>query len=211
VFEITCQSCGDEVKVQSFLAAAQQPCSRCGQLLMGQLSAGGRTVRPAGFETSVPGLQMEPGRRSSAGMLLGMLAGAIAGVALVAAVARMGPVMTLHARGAVLGALSGVLLAPVLVVTSFLSMILLPFSLEGLLGDSVWGRLARANNERRLGPLVFPFIYFVALPMGLCGFGGSRMTAPDTLVVSAGLGAIALGALIGSMGGALVGRRKSPV
>ena len=54
MIELTCKSCKEKVGVESFLAAAQQPCRRCGQLLMGPLSRGGRTVRPAAFDGALP-------------------------------------------------------------------------------------------------------------------------------------------------------------
>lgn len=137
--------------------------------------------------------------------------GMLGGVALVAAIAGAGRMIPLHWQGALLGALMGVLLAPVLAFSSFLSMIILPFSLEGVLGDGVWTRLAKANNERRLGPLFVPFLVLVVLPMALCGWGGSRMRAIETpMVMSAGLGAIVLGALLGGVcGAALAGHRRT--
>src|SRR5262249_8570360 len=162
--------CGTKAAVQSFLTAAQQTCSRCGQLLMGALSAGGRTIRPPGFDGPLPSFPGEQGR-SKTGIWIGMFVGVFLGIGIVAAMAYMQRTIPLQTRGAMLGALMGVLLAPVIMLSSFLSMIILPFSLEGILGDSMWSRLARANNERRLGPLFMPFLIYVGGPMTLCGWG----------------------------------------
>lgn len=47
----------------------------------------------------------------------------------------------------------------------------------------------------------------VVLPMGLCAFGGSKITAVDgAMLVSAGLGAVVLGATLGGIGGARLGK-----
>jgi hypothetical protein len=141
-----------------------------------------------------------------------MLAGMVAGIAVVAAVSQAGRAIPLDVKGAVLGALMGVLLAPVLAISSFVSMLILPFSLEGIFGDSVWTRLATANTERRLGPLFMPFLFLVALPMAVCGFGGSKMRAIDTpMVILAGLGAAMLGLLLGGICGAIFGSRRGPM
>jgi hypothetical protein len=123
----------------------------------------------------------------------------------------MGRAIPLAAQGAVLGALSAVLLAPVIALSSFFSMLILPFSLEGIFGDSVWSRLARANNERRLAPLFLPFLILVGLPMTLGGLGGARVKVIETpLVIGAGLGAVLLGAIVGAMVGSMLGGRGRP-
>ena len=206
MIELSCQRCGEKAGVQSFLAAAQQPCGRCGQLLMGPLSRGRRTARPAAAPGPPPG---EHGTGSPAGVGLGILAGAVAGFAVVVAVGHAGPALPWAVRNAVLGALTGVLLTPVLAVSSFLSMIVLPFSLEGILGDSAWNRLATALNHRTLRPLLMPFLVFVVLPMAACGYGGSRMkpTGPS-LLFTAGLGAVLLGATLGGICGSLAGKAR---
>jgi hypothetical protein len=112
-------------------------------------------------------------------------------------------------RNAVLGALTGVLLTPVLAVSSFLSMLVLPFSLEGILGDSAWNRLATALNHRTLRPLLMPFLVFVVLPMAACGYGGSRMKPNGpSLLFTAGLGAVLLGATLGGICGSLAARAR---
>jgi hypothetical protein len=146
-------------------------------------------------------------------MWIGMLVGMLAGVGAVVAVGYLGPAIHLQVRGAVVGALTGVLLAPVLVVGSFLamlaSMFVMPWSLEGMLGESLWSRLARALNERRLRPLFFPLLFFVVLPMALCALGGSRMKTINTpILFAAGLGAVVLGAILGAACGALAGKAR---
>jgi hypothetical protein len=210
MYEMTCQSCRAKVQVQSFLTAAQEPCKQCGQLLMGPLAAGGRTVRPAGFDDPVAGPAWDRGTGGSNATWVGLTVGVLAGVAAVAAVAQLGPAIPLNVRGAVLGALTGVLLAPVFAVCLFVSMLIFPFGLEGILGDSVWTRLARAHNEQRIAPLLIPFLILVVAPMAACAFGGARMTAVTApMLLSAGLGAMVLGALVGSLAGALLGGRRA--
>src|SRR5581483_6261680 len=114
MIEVTCQTCGTKAGVQSLLAAAQQPCGRCGQLLMGALERGSRTVRPPEFaeDAAPPAWPDAPGRDNPAALWVGIFLGAVAGVALVVAVHKLGPVLPLHVRGAVLGALTGVILTP---------------------------------------------------------------------------------------------------
>jgi hypothetical protein len=208
--EISCQTCGTKVETQSFLVAAQQPCVKCGQLLIGRLSSGTRTARPAGFDNDVPAA-LEMGSGGSSGIWTGMVLGILVGVGIVALMAYAGPAIPTRVRGAVLYALMGVLLSPILAISSFISMLVLPFSLEGILGDGMWTRLARANNERRIGPLIVPFLVFVGLPMGLCGLGGLKLSVIETpAVVGAALGAVLLGAILGMMVGARFGTRRTP-
>lgn len=198
MIEITCQTCGEKTGVQSFLTAGQQPCLHCGQLLMG----------PAGRHGSPAFSPLGPGAGRSAGLWLGVFAGILAGVAGVAAVAHMGRTLPVHLQGAIFGALAGVLLGPVIAISSFLSMLVMPLGLEGMFGDSVWKRLAQANNERSLAPLLVPFL-LVVLPMTLCDLGSSRLkTIPPGMVIAAGLGAIVLGAIVGGVFGSFVGSRR---
>jgi hypothetical protein len=208
MIEVTCQTCGAKAGVQSFLGAAQQPCGHCGQFLMGPLERGTRIVRPSEFGEVAPSLPPLPvdGRGSSARLWLGVFLGALAGVGLVVAVARMGPVIPLTTRGAVLGALTGVLFAPVLVISSFISMLVFPFSLEGILGDSLWNRLAKALHERRPRYLLLPILFFVVLPMTVGALGGSKVQNPASLVASASLGAVLLGAIGGGVCGTVGGK-----
>lgn len=211
MIELTCASCGDKVKAQGFLAAAQQSCPRCGQLVMGPLAAGSRKARPMIFDGQPPAPSF--GRSGgSAGLWLGMLVGVGAGIALVVAMAHGGRIIPQEVQGAVLGALMGSLFAPVIAIASFLPMLILPFSLEGIFGDSIWSRLARANTERRLGPLFIPFLILLVLPMTVCGFGGSKMSSIDTpMVVLAGMGAVMLGLLFGGICGTILDHRRGPV
>jgi hypothetical protein len=140
-----------------------------------------------------------------------MLTGALAGVGGVVAVGILGPAIPLPVRGAILGALTGVLLAPFLAIGSFLSMLMSPFSLGGILGDSAWSRMARALHEHTYRPLVVPLLVFVMLPMALCGLGGARMKeVSPVFLVSAGLGAALLGAILGSVFGARAGSSDNP-
>ena len=209
MIDLTCQSCGERVGVQSLLTAAQQPCIHCGKLLMGARGRGPRTARPAGFGEPAPAAASpEPGRGSAVGLWLGVFAGALAGVGGVVAVASSGAVIPPSVRGILLGALTGVLLSPVFAVVSFFSMLILPFSLEGILGDSLWNRMVKALQERRLGPLFFPVVIYVGLPMALLAWGGSKMKNPDVLVITAGLGAVVLGAILGAMFGSLAGKGR---
>src|SRR5262249_36431860 len=160
-----------------------------GQLLMGPLARGTRTARPAWFEeTPPPPRQFAPGAGNSAGLWVGVIVGMLAGLGAVVAVASMGPAIPLPVRGPLRAALAGVLLAPVLAVGSFLTMLVSPFSLEGILGDGMWSRMAKALHHRRVGPLILPLLVFVVLPMALCGWGGSKMKAINTpMMISAGL------------------------
>jgi hypothetical protein len=195
VIEITCSTCGQTAHTQSFLSAAQQACGYCGHLLLGGSPAGGN--KPAWSSDS------------SGGMWTGVIAGVIAAVGAVAVVSQTGRAIPVHVQGAVLGALSAVLLGPVIAVSSFISMLVLPFSLEAVFGDSVWSRLARANNERSLAPLFLPFVFLVGLPMTLGAFAGARVKVVETpLVISAGVGAVLLGAIVGAMLGSLLGGRR---
>jgi hypothetical protein len=174
---------------------------------MGPLERGNRTVRPAEFAAAAarPACDYEAG--SSVWIWAGMFVGVCAGLAVVVGVGHLGPVLPWHVRNTVLGAFAGVLLGPVLAVSSFLSMLILPFSLEGILGDGIWSRLARSLNERRLAPLFLPFVMYVVAPMALVAYGASRMkpNAPSMLVPAA-LGAVVLGVILGGIFGALAGR-----
>ncbi|MFL5245178.1 MAG: hypothetical protein ACJ8FY_24000 [Gemmataceae bacterium] len=200
MIEVTCQTCGEKTSVQSCLAAAQQLCGQCGQLLMGPLARGSRTTRPPAFAESLPGpTEPEYGPSNTAGLWLGVVAGAAVGIGAVAAVANMGAVVPLFLRGVILAALTGVVLAPIFAISSFISMLVLPFSLEGIFGDCMWSRMATALHHRRPGKLFLPILLYVVLPVTLCGFGGSKMKDPSLLVISAGLGAAMLGAVVGGI------------
>jgi hypothetical protein len=143
-------------------------------------------------------------------MWAGVFAGILAALAAVAAVSHSGHALPLPTQGAILGALAAVLLAPVIAIFSFVSMII-PFSLDGIFGGSIWLRLARANNERSLVPLLYPLFWLVGLPMTLGGFAGSHAAAIETsLVVGAGLGAVMLGAIVGGALGSLFGGGGQP-
>jgi len=195
MIEITCSTCGQPARTQSFLSAAQQACVYCGHLLMGGSPAHGN--KPAWSSGS------------SGGMWTGVIAGTLAAVGAVAAVSQTGRAVPVHIQGAVLLSLAAVLVAPVVAVSSFISMLILPFSLEAVLGDSVWSRLARANNERSLKPLFLPFLFLVGLPMTLGALGGARVKVIEApLVIAAGLGAVLLGAIVGAMVGSLLGGRR---
>ncbi len=141
-------------------------------------------------------------------MWVGVFLGILVALGGVVAVSQLGLPIPHAVKGAILGALAAVLLGPIIALSSFLSMMFLPFSLEAVLGDSIWTRLARANNERRLAPLFLPFLILVALPMTVGAGGGSRLRSIETpLVVCAGLGAILLGALVGAVAGSMLGNR----
>ena len=209
MIEVSCQTCGEKASVEGFLAAAQQPCGRCGQLLMGPLARGTRVARPQGFAESPSPEAFAHGPGSAASPWLGIFGGALFGAGVVVAIAFLGPQLSLPVRGAVLGALAAVLLAPVLAIGSFLIMLVGPLSLGGIFGDGMWSRLARAHIERRFRPLLMPLLFFVVLPMTLGGMGGSKLKVINTpLLWGAGLGAVGLGAVVG---GVCVGRRKGPV
>lgn len=174
---------------------------------MGPLERGTRTERPAGFDEALPP-PIEPIARAAskrAARWLGVLLGAVAGLVAVIAVSGAGPALSAAHRGAVLGAFAGVLLAPVIAISSFLSMLFLPFSLEGVLGDSMWNRLSDALMYRRLRPLLLPVCVFVLLPMALCAWGASKMPNNAALAIPAALGAMALGAFVGAICGSLIG------
>jgi hypothetical protein len=204
VIEVTCQTCAEKVGVQSFLAAAQQPCTRCGNLLMGALARDTRSARPAGFgDLPQP---FEQGRGGGVGVWLGAFAGGLVGLAGVCAVGYFAPAIPANVRGAVVGALSAVLLAPVLAVGSFLLMLLPGFNLIGMVGDSAWSRVAKALHQRQLRHLVFPVCLFVVLPMALGGWGGWKLAPTQTpALLGAARGARLLGA---GSGGVLGGRSR---
>jgi hypothetical protein len=193
VIEVNCTTCGEKVGVQSLLAAAKQPCEKCGHALMGpmlELGAPGSGAPP----WQEPGTQAAP-------LWFGSGVGVVVGLVVVVCVALMGPAVPLSFRGAIVGALMGVVLAPVIAIFFFLSSFL-PFSLEGVLGDSLWTRLAKGLRERRIAPLILPTLIFVVLPMAACGLGGTRagiITTPA--LVTASVGAILLGAIIGGLCG----------
>ncbi len=196
MIEISCSTCGQTARTQSFLSAAQQVCGGCGHLLMGG------SLSPAGKKPAWSA-------GSSSGMWTGVIAGTLAAVGAVAAVSQTGRAIPIHVQGAVLLALAAVLLAPVIAVSSFISMLIFPFGLEAVFGDSVWSRLARANNERSLKPLFLPFVFLVGVPMTLGALGGARMKVIDTpVVIAAGLGAVLLGSIVGAMLGSLFGGRR---
>jgi hypothetical protein len=195
MIEMTCATCGEKTQVQSLLTAAQQPCLHCGHLLMGGAAPGGSKAA-----WSAP---------SSSGLWLGVIAGIFVGIMAVVGVRLMGRAVPVPVQGALFGALAALLLSPIVAISSFLSMVILPFSLEAILGDNIWNRIAKANSERRLGPLFIPFLLLVVLPMSLGAFGGSRLTVIETpLVMGATLGAILLGALLGAVAGSLLGGRQ---
>jgi hypothetical protein len=209
MIELACQNCGTTVGVKSFLAAAQQPCRHCGRLLMGSLGSSPRISRPGDPAPALPAGAGSTG--SPLGMWSGILLGMAAGIAGVVAFSRADLGLPWHTRNAVLGALTGVMLTPVFAVSSFLSMMILPFSLEGVLGDSLWDRIARAVNHRVLGPLFLPALVYVVLPMALCAYGGSKMKPNGpSLAAPAGVGAAMLGAVLGEIGGAMTGRPRQP-
>jgi hypothetical protein len=203
--ELNCQTCGEKVGVQSFLTAAQQPCTRCGNLLMGALARDRRTARPADFDNPLP-QPYEQGRGGGVGVWLGAFAGGLVGVAGVCAVGYFAPAIPLPVRGAILGALSAVLLAPFLAIGSFVMMMIPGFSLIGMIGDSAWKRIARAINERQFRHLTVPVGLFVVLPMALGGWSGSKLAATQNpALLGAALGAMFLGACVG---GVLGGRSR---
>ncbi len=207
---INCQHCGTPVKVTSFLAATEQPCSKCGALLMGTLEPSSRTNRPADFNKPLPDVfARTPPKRSH--VALGILLGALAGLGFVLLLATFGSAIPLHVHGAILGALTGVLLAPVIAIVLFIYMLVpvLNLTLLGFLGDDVWSGIADALCQRKLQPLVFPFLIFVVLPMGLCGVGGSKTKAITTVShVTAAVGAMALGMVVGGIAGNVPRRRE---
>ena len=208
MIELSCQSCGEKAGVQSFLAAAQQPCGRCGQLLMGQLSRGGQTIRSVGGAAPPPS---ETRTDSPATVWLGIFLGAAAGVALVVGITHAGPALSGPVRSAVLGALMGVLLAPVLAISGFISMFVLPFSIEGLLGGSMWERVAKGLRHGEVGPLFLPLLIYVVLPMAVCAYGATKVKPTSGTAVAAGMGAALLGAIIGGICGSLAGKARQPV
>jgi hypothetical protein len=180
------------------LAAAEQPCAKCGRTLMGPMGSGSCAAMSGGSGGEAPAWQ-EPGTRNLTGLWFGMFAGMVAGVGLVALVGFLGGSLPLPVRGAILGALMGVLLAPFLLVFSFVSMFL-PWSLDSVIGDAMWTRIATGVSERRLGPFVMPLLVLVVLPMAACAFGGSRMAAiTNPMLISASIGAIMLGAILGGV------------
>jgi hypothetical protein len=201
MIEITCQTCAEKVGVESFLTAAQQPCTRCGNLLMGALSRSKNTYRPSDY-ADIPSQPYAPGRGSKGGLWVGVFAGGVFGIAGVVALAFFGPAIPAHIRGAILGALMGVVLAPVIAIVSFIFMLIPGLNLIGMIGDSAWNGLARALHEGKIRYLWFPMLIFVVLPMAALGYGGSKMNPNQTpMLVAAGLGAAILGGVLGGVFG----------
>jgi hypothetical protein len=205
MIELRCKNCGEKTGVKSLIAAASQACVNCGHGLMG--GAVPRTPGAIDFGSATTPAWQESGASSSTRIIVGAIVGAIAGVGLVVGLGYLGQDVPVRTRGAILGALMGVLLSPVLVISSFLSMMFLPFSFEGVLGDSLWSRIARGLREGCIGPLVLPILFFVGLPMGLCALGGAKMTVigPPALV-TASLGAILLGTIVGGVCASILGK-----
>jgi hypothetical protein len=165
---------------------------------MGPLERGSRRARPSDFGQVPSAGAYEHGQRSSAGAWLRMFVGAFFGIAVVVAVGIFGPAIPLYQRGALLGAFTGVLLAPVIALGLFVVMLVPPMSALGAIGDSAWSRLARAIAERRIRHLFVPVVIFLVPPMALGGYGGARLPViPPLMFVTAGLGAAVLGAAVG--------------
>src|SRR5947209_2550623 len=103
---------------------------------MGTLERGTRTNRPPDFSRALPG-PIEHALRSKSQVAFGIVLGAIAGVGIVLFLANFGASIPLHIRGAILGAFTGVLLAPVIALGLFVYMLvpILNLSLLGVLGD----------------------------------------------------------------------------
>ncbi len=211
MFEVNCQSCGEKAAVQSFLAAAQKPCPRCGQFLMGALEQGTRTIRPAAFDVTPAAPPRAYAPYNPARLWLSVFAGGLLGLAGVGAIAYAGPAIPLHVRGAMLGALTGVLWAPVIALTLFVYMItpIINLGLAGVLGDCTWNGVSRALCERKLRHLFLPFVIFLVLPMAICGLGGSKTKAiTNAALVTAALGAVALGAVGGGICSRFAGKAR---
>jgi hypothetical protein len=211
MIEVTCQTCGRKAQVASFLAAARQACGHCHELLMGPLERGTRITRPANFDAApLPPAPSSLVRGNPLGKWLGLLVGMLVGIVFVVVVGNAERGISLAQRGAIVGALSGVLLAPFIAMFLFLAMLLMPWALDGMLGDSVWTRIARSINERRWRPLLLPIFVCLVLPMALCGFGGSRMTTfNSSTLVSAGLGAMVVGGIVGFLCGGSVAKARA--
>jgi hypothetical protein len=114
---------------------------------------------------------------------------------------QLGSALPQNVRGGVLGALTGVLLSPVIAIVSFILMIVPPFKwidVFAMVSDSAWDRMSRAFFQGKLRHLVFPALLFLVLPMAACGYGGSKMN-PAEMHVSAGLGAVLLGVIVGGV------------
>ena len=202
MLEVHCQCCGEKAAVQGFLAAAQTPCPRCGQLLMGALEKGKRTVRPVLFDQTPSAAPAAYAPSSSARLWLSVGAGCLAGLALVGAIACAGQAIPLHVRGAVLGALTGVLWAPVIALVLFVYMItpVINLGLAGVLGDCTWNGVSRALCERKIRHLVLPMMIFLVLPMAICGYGGSKTREiTNAALVLGAVGAVALGTIGGGV------------
>jgi hypothetical protein len=203
MIELTCQTCAEKVGVQSLLAAAQQSCLRCGHLLMGPLDRSSRVARPSSPE-QLRTQSFADGGRGRGGVWAGVFVGGCIGVGAVVALTQLGSSLPQNVRGGVLGALSGVLLSPVMLIASFLLMIVPPFKwidVFAMVSDSAWDRMSRAFIQGKLRHLVFPVLLFLVLPMAACGYGGAKMN-PNELQISAGLGALLLGAIVGGVCGA---------
>ncbi len=171
--------------------------------LMGPLERGTRTRRPANFDAiPLPALPLGKGRANPLGKWVGLMVGMILGLALVAVLAHEERGMSVAACGAIVGGLSGILLTPFIAMFLFLAMLLMPWTLDGMLGDSVWTRISRSINERRWRPLLVPIVVCVVLPMAVCGFGASRTKEINrSMFVPAGLGAMVLGGMFGFIAG----------
>jgi MFS family permease len=206
--EIACKSCGEPAQVTSLLTAAQQPCPRCGKLLMGELGSSSLKAPPASFHEPVapPPPHHDHGPHQPFNFMPLMIAALLGGIlALVFAV--LGKALDVSVQGMLLGMLAGVLAAPLIALGIFGAA--MSSKLQGnagfvpgvdeILAESVMDGLAKAVNERRYGKMGCVMLGFIVAGMLLGALLGSTAehAVSPWLVGFAVAGGASLGALVG--------------
>lgn len=217
--DIRCQHCGEKTQVQGFLAAQTTPCQHCGEFVMGPAGAAASGPKPVHIGglggTGAAPSWAEPGSQNKSRVIIGAVGGGLAGVGLVVAIATLGQDLPVKTRAAIYGALMGVLWAPVFAISGFISMFILPFSLEAVLGDSMWNRIAKGLREGSLATLSVPIIVYVGIPMALSAYGSAKLNmGGPPAAMAASLGAIVLGIIVGGASGSMLfksGSRQEPL
>ena len=186
--EITCPNCGRTVEIENS-AGPHQDCPHCGLPL------------PSG-----PPMEGDPppntGESSAAWILVGVIGGLV-GFSAALGIGQLDQQMAVEVRGTVLGALAGVLLAPVFILGVFIRQLQFPLGWGGSgwinpwISEALWSRIARGVSERAYGQAATVVAGFVLLGMGIGGWiGSSAKTIPVTVVWLAALGATGLGAFL---------------
>jgi hypothetical protein len=129
-----------------------------------------------------------------------LIVGAVCGGGVAGAVALLGGALSVPVRGAILGALTGLVVAPLIVLAMFWSMITRPMSTRGMASEGALSRLATAVLHRKYGAVAAHVSILLLVAMGIGGFAGCHVHAVGpALVLLAVLGAAVLGAGAGAV------------